>query len=111
MNMEMISAFMAEHGTVVYLGILLYFAAISLASAIITVADKCYAKKAGHRRIPESTLLSYAAFGGSAAMLLTMLLIRHKTKHPKFMVGLPLILLFQAVILLWVTVQLRSLGF
>jgi uncharacterized membrane protein YsdA (DUF1294 family) len=111
MNTEMISAFVAEHGTAVYLGILLYFGVVSLVSAIVTVADKMYAKKAGHRRIPESTLISYAAFGGSLAMLLTMLLIRHKTKHPKFMVGIPLILLFQAVILLWITVRLRSMGF
>ena len=32
-----------------------------------------------------------------AAMLVAMLIIRHKTRHLKFMLGLPLIILLQAV--------------
>ena len=34
-------------------------------------------------------------------MYITMLLIRHKTKHIKFMLGIPIIMVFQAVLLLW----------
>ena len=30
-------------------------------------------------------------------MLLTMLIIRHKTKHPKFMIGIPVIIILQAL--------------
>ncbi len=96
----------SQYGTEIYIGVLVYFGAVSLFSAILTIADKIYAKKAGHRRIPEATLLSYAAFGGSVAMLFTMLMIRHKTRHAKFMVGLPIIILFQAVVLLWMAVRL-----
>ena len=47
-------------------------------------------------RTRESTLLLLSALGGSVAMLATMLIIRHKTKHAKFMVGIPLIMILQA---------------
>lgn len=75
-----------------------YAVMINLFAAGITVFDKRRARKHGWR-VPENTLLLAAALGGSPAMLLTMLLIRHKTKHPKFMVGIPLILLLQAAAL------------
>jgi uncharacterized membrane protein YsdA (DUF1294 family) len=101
-----LQSFFAENGGVLFWSVLAYLAVISLISAVVTVADKLYAGRPGHRRVPESTLLLYAAFGGSASMLLTMLLIRHKTKHIKFMLGIPLILLFQAVVALWVAMRL-----
>ncbi|MBQ5843177.1 MAG: DUF1294 domain-containing protein, partial [Clostridia bacterium] len=50
-------------------------------------------------RIPEKTLFLTALFGGSLAMYITMLVIRHKTKHKRFMIGLPVIALAQAVLL------------
>lgn len=71
-----------------------YLAAVSLLAILLTVYDK-YAARKGKWRISENALLCTAAFGGSAAMFLTMLLIRHKTKHVKFMAGIPLILLIQ----------------
>ncbi len=82
-------------------GILLgVFTLISIAASVATIVDKVRAVR--HEwRIPENTLLLIAAIGGAPAMLLTMLIIRHKTKHGKFMVGLPIILLFQVIILLW----------
>ncbi len=103
---QQLQSFFAENGGILFWSVLAYLAVISLVSVILTVSDKLYAKRPGHRRVPESTLLLYAAFGGSAAMLLTMLLIRHKTKHIKFMLGIPLILLFQGVAALWVAVRL-----
>ena len=69
---------------------------ISLISVIVTVADKVKAKS-GSQRVPEATLMLLSALGGSFAMLITMIIIRHKTKHPKFMVGIPVIILLQAV--------------
>lgn len=69
---------------------------ISLISIIVTVADKVKAKS-GSQRVPEATLMLLSVLGGSFAMLVTMLIIRHKTKHPKFMVGIPVILLLQVV--------------
>lgn len=75
---------------------LIYWAVISVISAAITVYDKAVSKIPGHRRIPEIRLIGLSALGGSAAMLVTMLLIRHKTRHIKFMLGIPIIILFQA---------------
>ena len=74
---------------------LIYFTAISLISVIITVYDK-KAAKSGKRRIKESTLLLISALGGSLAMYITMKKIRHKTKHKKFMIGIPIIMILQA---------------
>lgn len=80
----------------------IYVAAISLLAVILTVHDKRAARKQTWR-VRESTLLLVAALGGSVAMLVTMLVIRHKTKHAKFMVGIPAILAVQAglAIALW----------
>ncbi len=99
-------AFIAEHGEIVFYGAIVYLALISLVSVAVTITDKLFSAKGGHRRVPESTLLLYSAFGGSVAMLITMLLIRHKTRHPKFMLGIPLILLFQAVVAVYLSTRL-----
>lgn len=77
-----------------------YIAIISLISIIITVKDKIQAIRGG-RRTPEKKLLTLSALGGSVAMLLTMLIIRHKTRHKKFMIGIPLIIILQAVALFY----------
>ncbi len=71
-----------------------YFAAISLISVIVTVYDK-KAAKIGKRRIRESTLMLLSLLGGSLAMYITMKKIRHKTKHKKFMIGIPVIMVIQ----------------
>ena len=55
-------------------------AAISLLAVILTVRDKRAAQKRKWR-VRESTLLLIAALGGSVAMLLTMQIIRHKTRE------------------------------
>ena len=53
-------------------------------------------------RIPEATLISVALLGGSLGCLMGMRIFRHKTRHPKFSVGLPLITTIQIVgLLLW----------
>ena len=55
-------------------------------------------------RTREATLLLLSALGGSVAMFVTMLLIRHKTKHKKFMIGIPAILVLQLALIaaLWI---------
>ena len=74
--------------------IAIYLAVISLLAIILTIRDKRAARQ--HKwRVRESTLLLVAALGGSVAMLLTMYVIRHKTKHAKFMVGIPVIIVLQ----------------
>ena len=69
-----------------------------LVISVVAVAVTCYDKRAAikHlRRVPEARLLLISALGGSAAMLITMLIIRHKTLHLKFMLGIPLIIALQ----------------
>lgn len=83
---------------------LIYLAAVSLAAAIMTVSDKSRARK-HKRRIAEKTLFGTAVLGGSAAMYLTMLLVRHKTKHKRFMIGLPLIMIVQTAIIALVIIR------
>jgi uncharacterized membrane protein YsdA (DUF1294 family) len=63
---------------------------------LVTAWDKRCARRR-EWRVPENTLFFIAFVGGAAAMLLTMLLVRHKTRHARFMVGLPLVLAVQAV--------------
>ncbi|MBQ8208763.1 MAG: DUF1294 domain-containing protein [Clostridia bacterium] len=75
----------------------IYSAIISLIALIITCADKSAAKH-DKRRIPEKTLFSVAIIGGSLAMYYTMRIIRHKTKHKRFMIGLPIIMILQIAI-------------
>ena len=74
-----------------------YLALISLVSIIVCIYDKIAAKHNPKHRTRERTLLLLSAIGGSVAMLLCMLLIRHKTKHAKFMVGIPVIIVLQIV--------------
>jgi len=85
----------------IYAGI--YLAAASLIAIVLTMHDKRAARRSA-RRIKERTLLLIALLGGSAFMLATMWLIRHKTRHRKFMLGIPAIILLQiaAAVLLFI---------
>ena len=85
--------------------ILIYFAVISLVTAIVTVCDKKAAKSRPKHRVPEKILFLLAILGGSVAEYLTMLKIRHKTKHKRFMIGLPIIMALQVVILWLILTQ------
>lgn len=84
-----------------------YLALISLVSVIVCIYDKVAAKHNPRHRTRERTLLLLSALGGSVAMLLTMLVIRHKTRHIKFMLGIPVIILIQGAIAYFVITQLH----
>lgn len=77
-----------------------YLVAVSLLSVIYTVVDKRQARRGGWR-VAESTLFLIAVMGGAAAMLFTMRCIRHKTRHRRFMWGLPFVTMLHIVALLW----------
>ncbi len=78
--------------------ILIYLAVISAVAVVITIADKTAAKK-NLWRVPEATLMLIGLFGGALPMFVTMRVIRHKTKHKKFMIGLPLEIALHTAIL------------
>ena len=67
---------------------LIYYFIISIIGIILTISDKKKAQK-GKWRVSESTLMILGLLGGALPMYLTMKKIRHKTKHKKFMIGLP----------------------
>ena len=77
--------------------LLIYLGVISLLSVIVCIYDKVISKRNNVKlRIPEKSLLIWSALGGSVAMYICMQLIRHKTKHAKFMIGIPVIMVLQA---------------
>ena len=79
--------------------LLAYIAVMSLISIVVCIYDKKISKKNKvELRTPEKTLLLLSALGGSVAMFITMLLIRHKTKHVEFMLGIPVIMIVQAAL-------------
>lgn len=84
-----------------------YLAAISLISVIVCIYDKIAAKHNPRHRTRESTLLWLSVLGGSVAMFVTMQLIRHKTKHVKFMLGIPLIIVLQIALTVGAYMMLR----
>ena len=79
--------------------ILIYFLAINIITFIVYGIDKLKARK-NLWRIPEATLLHLAVIGGSIGAWLGMRVWHHKTMHLKFKYGVPIILVAQVA--LWV---------
>lgn len=77
--------------------LLIYLLIINAAGFAVMLADKSRARK-NLRRIRESTLMRIALFGGSIGSLIGMYAVRHKTKHPKFTIGIPTILTLQIIL-------------
>ena len=80
-----------------------YLLIVNALGFVLMLADKRKARKKKWR-IPESTLMLVALIGGSIGCLSGMYLFRHKTRHPKFTVGVPLILALQVVFTVWILV-------
>ncbi len=71
--------------------------AVNVLALLLCIADKARARKRLWR-IPERVLLTLALLGGAAGLLLGMLLFRHKTKHPGFAWGVPVMLICQLLL-------------
>ena len=76
-----------------------YLLLINAVGFVLMLVDKYKARKKLWR-IPEATLMGVAALGGCIGCLLGMYTVRHKTKHPKFTLGIPLILALQTAAVL-----------
>ena len=83
-----------------YLYIILaaYIVISNITAIVMTVHDKNAAKHR-RRRVPEKTLLITAALSGCVSMYITMRIIRHKTQHPKFMIGIPVIFILECAVI------------
>lgn len=75
---------------------LIYLCIVNALGFLLMLADKLKAKK-NLWRIPEATLFTVAVIGGSLGCILGMYTVRHKTKHLKFTIGMPLILAVQVM--------------
>ena len=73
-----------------------YLLIVNALGFILMLADKYNARK-NLWRIPEAVLMWSAILGGSVGALLGMYTCRHKTKHLKFTVGIPMILALQII--------------
>ncbi len=76
---------------------LLYLIIINSLTFLIFGIDKWKAQR-GKWRIPEATLIWMSIIGGSVGALMGMYLFRHKTQKSKFNLGIPAILLAQAIL-------------
>lgn len=85
--------------------LLVYLLLVNAVGFFIMLADKLKAKRNAWR-IPEATLMTVAAIGGSIGSLAGMYTFRHKTKHLKFTIGIPVILALQIVAAVWVCIWL-----
>ena len=95
-----LAVFAGSWGTV----LLVWLAVINLVTFAVYGIDKAKAKR-GAWRVPEKTLFLLPLLGGSLGALLGMKVFRHKTKHWYFVWGIPLILLAQLALAVWLYVK------
>ena len=81
--------------------ILAYLLIVNATAFLLMLVDKIKAKK-NRWRIKESTLMLWAAIGGSIGALAGMYTFRHKTLHRKFTIGIPLILAAQIAAVVYI---------
>lgn len=77
-----------------------YVIVINILTFLVFLLDK---RKSRHhkRRIRTNMLLGLAMIGGSLGALLSMHSVRHKTQDPKFVIGIPVILVAHIILLIF----------
>ena len=84
---------------------LIYLAIINIVTFFLYGIDKWKAKRSKWR-VSEATLIWLAILGGSIGALLGMKTWHHKTQHKKFKYGIPLILLTQIALIIYLLCKL-----
>ena len=79
--------------------ILIYLLVINIVAFLAMFIDKKKAQK-GKWRIKESTLLILALIGGSIGAIIGMYTFHHKTKKPRFFIGIPVIIVLQILLII-----------
>ena len=79
---------------------IIYLVCINVIGFFVMWIDKWKAKK-NRWRIPEDTLIFITALGGGIGTIAGMYTFRHKTKKPKFTIGLPLILILEIILVIY----------
>lgn len=85
--------------------ILLYFIIINVIGFLAMAIDKWKAKNNAWR-IPENTLFSITVLGGGIGTIAGMYVFRHKTKKPKFTIGMPIILVLEIVLVIYELIKM-----
>lgn len=79
--------------------IIIYLIIINLFTFFMMWLDKRKAKK-GKWRIPENTLLLFVLLGGGIGGIAGMYIFHHKTQKAKFVIGFPVILICEILLLI-----------
>ena len=85
--------------------ILGYLLAVNITSFLLYGIDKYKAKK-GRWRISEATLLLMAVIGGSIGAWVGMRIWHHKTIHKMFKYGIPVIIIFQVALAVYLLINI-----
>ena len=80
---------------------LIYLLVINIVGFVYMGIDKWKAKRNAWR-IPEDTLFAITALGGGIGTIAGMYTFRHKTRKPKFFIGIPVILILQVVAIVFI---------
>ena len=79
---------------------IIYLLIINILGFLIMGIDKHKAKM-GNRRIPENSLFMFTILGGGVGTIIGMYVFHHKTKKLKFTIGMPLILILEILIFIY----------
>ena len=82
-----------------------YLFAINIVSFFLYGIDKYKAKK-NKWRISEASLLLMAVIGGSIGAWVGMRIWHHKTMHKKFKYGIPVIIIFQVALAVYLLINI-----
>lgn len=80
--------------------IIIYLLVINILGFLAMGLDKLKAKK-GRWRIPENTLFAFTILGGGIGTIAGMYVFRHKTKKLKFTIGMPVILILEILLIIY----------
>ena len=84
--------------------IIIYLLIINIIAFLSMFIDKKKAEK-GKWRIKESTLLILALIGGSIGAIAGMYIFHHKTKKPRFFIGIPVIIVLQTMLIIAISIK------
>ena len=85
-------------------GFWIYLALINIVAFVLFGLDKRRARR-GAWRISEAALLGCALLGGAVGAWLGMKVFHHKNLHKRFRLGLPLLLILEAALVIWLLVR------
>ena len=84
--------------------IIIYLLIVNILGFLAMGIDKWKAKT-GRWRIPEDTLFMFTILGGGIGTILGMYTFRHKTKTPKFTIGMPAIFVLEVILIVYLIVK------